>query len=66
MVAPLPPVLSATVGSFGRALHILGVGLNLWAAAALLNQSSSASRGIPQHHFLTGRVLLSLLENMEH
>lgn len=65
MVTPLPSVLPATVDSLGRTLHILNVGLNLWAAAAQLNQSSGASRGILQHRFLTGRVLLSLLENIE-
>lgn len=65
MATPLPPVLSATVDCLGCLLHILSVDLDLWAAAAPLNQSGCASRGIPQHRFLTGRVLLLLLENIE-
>lgn len=50
--------------SLGHALLVLSVGLNLWAAAALLKQGGGASRVIPQPHFLTRWVLLSLLENI--
>lgn len=66
MVTPLPAVLSTTVDSLGCALCVIHVGVNPWAAAAaLLNQSSGASRRIPQHCFWSSQVLLSLLKNIE-